>query len=198
METISQKIIETGRRQPVFRARDIQGVRDPRSALRRMVRKGQLIQAGRGLYRLAGGEPSLNHSLAEATLRYPGGVICLVTALVFHGIGTQMPHVTWMMRHDRKSPPKEGSIRFVYCTSTAFHHGIEEHVIEGVTVRVYTPAKTIADCFKYRNKIGLDVALEALREGWRDKRFTMDELWTAAKINRVQSIIQPYIEMLVQ
>lgn len=198
METIADKIRKAGRKRIAFRARDIAGVRDPRSTLRRMVRMGELVQAGRGLYRLPGGEWSVSHTLAEAALRYPGCVICLVSALAFHGIGTQVPHETWLMRRDRKAPPRGEAVRFVYSTGPGFAYGVEEHVIDGVTVRVYGPAKTVADCFKYRNKIGLDVALEALREGWRGKRFTMDELWAAAKVCRVQSVMQPYIEMLVQ
>ena len=198
MELITDKIMKTARRQSVFRARDIRDVRDPRSTLRRMVQRGELVQPGRGLYGLPDGELSMSHTFVEANRRYPGGVICLVSALVFHGIGTQMPHETWMMRRDRKMPPSDEAIRFVYCTGPHFEHGAEEHLIEGVSVRIYHPARTIADCFKYRNKIGLDVAIEALREGWRAKRFTMDELWAAAKVCRVQRIIQPYLEMLVQ
>lgn len=95
-------------------------------------------------------------------------------------------------------PNKDFPIRFVYCTGAAFSHGIETHRIEGMEVCIYAPSKTVADCFKYRNKIGLDVATEALKEGWRAKCFTMDELWQAAKVCRVQNIIQPYVEMLVQ
>lgn len=199
METVPEKILQTARRQSVFRAKDVLGASDPRSTLRRMVMRGELIQVDRGRYALSDAETSASHSLVEATRRYPGGVICLVSALVFHGIGTQMPHETWLMRHDRKVPPPHGSpVRFVYCTNAAFDHGMEGHVIEGTMTRIYTPAKTVADCFKYRNKIGLDIALEALREGWRGRRFTMDELWAAAKVCRVQGVMQPYLEMLLQ
>ncbi len=199
METVASKILETARNQSVFRANDIQGGHDPRSTLRRMVTRGELIQAGRGLYALPDAEVSANHALAGASKCHPGGVICLISALVFHGIGTQMPYETWMMRRDRKAPPTQGPpVRFVYCTGSAFFHGMETHAIEGVTVQVYAPAKTVADCFKYRNKIGMDVAVEALREGWRAGRFTMDELWAAAKACRVQGVIQPYLEMLAQ
>lgn len=198
MERTTDKILKVARRQSVFRASDILDASDPRSTLRRMVQRGQLAQPGRGLYVLPDGELSINHSFVEATRHCPGGVICLVSALVFHGIGTQMPRETWMMRRDRRMSPSNGAIRFVYCMDRYFEHGMEEHLIEGVAVRVYTPGRTIADCFKYRNKIGLDVAIEALREGWRMKRFTMDELWAAAKVCRVQRYMQPYIEMLVQ
>jgi predicted transcriptional regulator of viral defense system len=199
METIAQKIIKTAKNHAVFRASDIEGVPDPRTSLRRMVAKGQLIRVGRGLYTLPDAEVSVHHSMVEAVKRYPGGVICLISALIFHGIGTQMPYATWMMRRDRKPVPVQGPpMRFVYCTGSVFSHGVETHIIKGVEVHVYTPAKTIADCFKYRNKIGLEVALEALQEGWRTKRFTMDELWKSACACRVQSIMQPYLEMLVK
>ena len=199
MKTIREKVLEVARKQSVFRVGDLQDATDPRSTLRRMAAQGEIVRVGRGLYALPDAEVNEYHSLAEATKRYPGGVICLTSALFFHGIGTQMPYETWMMRPDRKMTPNQNiPIRFVYCTGAAFSHGMETHRIKGTEVSIYALAKTIADCFKYRNKIGLDVATEALQEGWREKRFTMDELWKAAKVCRVQSIIQPYVEMLVQ
>ncbi len=199
MKTVREKVLEAARNQSVFRACDVQDASDPRSTLRRMAAEGAIVRVGRGLYALADAEISANHSLVEAAKRYPGGVICLISALFFHEIGTQMPYETWMMRPDHKvTPNREFPIRFVYCTGAAFSHGIETHRIEGAEVCIYSCAKTVADCFKYRNKIGLDVAAEALQEGWRAKRFTMDDLWQAAKVCRVQNIIQPYVEMLVQ
>ncbi len=199
MKTVREKVLDIARSQSVFRARDVRDAGDPRSTLCRMVAQGELIRVGRGRYALPDAEVSGKHSFAEAARRYPGGVICLTSALFFHGIGTQMPYETWMMRPDRRlTPDRDFPIRFVYCTATAFSYGIEAHDIEGTEVSVYAPAKTVADCFKYRNKIGLDVAIEALHEGWRARRFTMDELWEAAKVCRVQSVIQPYGEMLVQ
>lgn len=199
MKTTREKVLKTARNQSVFRTSDIQEATDPRSTLRRMTAAGEIVRIGRGLYALPDAEISGNHSFVEAITRYPGGVICLTSALFFHGVGTQMPYETWMMRPDRKvTPNREFAIRFVYCTGGAFSHGIEKHLIEGMEVSIYSPAKTVADCFKYRNKIGLAVAMEALREGWRMKRFTMDELWKAVRVCRVQSIMQPYVEMLVQ
>lgn len=199
METLAERILRTARSQSVFRANDVRGAIDPRSTLRRMVARGEIVLVGRGLYALPDAEVGANHSLAEAAKRYPGGVICLTSALIFHGIGTQMPYETWMMRRDRKVAPTQGPpVRFVYCTGTVFSYGVETHTIEGMKVNIYAPAKTVADCFKYRNKTGLDVAIEALREGWRAKRFTMDELWKAAQVCRVQSVVQPYMEMIVQ
>lgn len=199
MKTLKEKVLETARKQSVFRARDVQGAADPRSTLHRMTKQGEIVRVGRGLYALADAEVTENYSLAEATRQYPGGVICLISALFFHGIGTQIPHQTWMMRPDRKVTPDSNlPIRFVYCTGAAFSYGIQKHDIEGTKVSIYSPAKTVVDCFKYRNKIGMDVAIEALREGWRAKCFTIDELWKAAAVCRVQRIIQPYAEMLVQ
>lgn len=199
VKTVREKVLEIARSQSVFRARDVQDAVDPRSTLCRMAAQGEIIRVGRGRYALPDAEVSGNHSFAEAARRYPGGVICLTSALFFHGIGTQMPYETWMTRSDRRmTADRDFPVRFVYCTAVAFSYGVEAHDIEGTEVSIYSSAKTVADCFKYRNKIGLDVAIEALQEGWRAKRFTMDELWQAAKVCRVQSIIQPYVEMLVQ
>jgi len=198
METVKEQIMDVAKKESVFRAGDIPGVADPRSTLYRMVSQGELVRVGRGLYALHNAEISENHSLVLATKRYPRGVICLISALYFHEIRTQLPYETWMMRQDRRVALDNGfPVRFVYSTGNVFTYGIEKHHIEGIEVSIYSPAKTVADCFKYRNKIGLDVAIEALQEGWRAKRFTMDEIWSAAKVCRVQTIIQPYAEMLV-
>ena len=197
MASVSEKILETARRKSVFRAADVSDVSDPRSTIYRLVEQGTLIRVGPGLYSLVVGDVGRHHGLVEATSAYPGGVICLISALVFHELGTQMPYETWMMRNDRKkAPPAKSGVRFVYSTGQAFRLGIESHTLEGIPVLIYSPAKTIADCFKYRNKIGLDVAVEALRDGWEGKRFSMDELWRAAKSCRVQGVMRPYIEMV--
>jgi predicted transcriptional regulator of viral defense system len=197
--TIRDRIIEIAEKQSVFRANDIPETKNVRPTILRMVSKGDLIRVGRGLYSLPDVDYGENHTLAEATKRYPGSIICLISALFFHKIGTQLPYETWVMRNDKRVPAEnEFPIRFVYCTDESFNFGIEEYQIEGTNVRIYSAAKTIADCFKYRNKIGLDVALEALREGWKDKKFTMDELWSAAKICRVQNVMQSYMEIVVQ
>ncbi len=199
MKTVKKQILDIARKQSVFRAGDIPNVEKPRTELCRMVAQGELVRVGRGLYSLPDIEIGENYSLAEAVKQYHGGVICLISALYFHRIGTQMTYETWIMRQDRNVPPVKGfPVRFVYCTGDAFSFGIEKHTIEGIEVNIYTPAKTIADCFKYRNKIGIDVAIEALHEGWKAKLFTMDEFWAAVKVCRVQKTIQPYLEMLVQ
>lgn len=191
--------MDIAEKQSVFRAGDIPNFRKPRAELCRMVESGDLIRVGRGLYSLPDIAVSENHSLVEAVKQFHGGVVCLISALYFHRIGSQLPYETWLMRHNRNVAPDKGSpVRFVYCSGDSFSFGIEKHMIEGTEVNIYSPAKTVADCFKYRNKIGLDVALEAFQEGWKAKLFDMNELYAAVKVCRVQKVIQPYMEMLVQ
>ncbi len=197
MKTTREMIIDVAKKLSVFRAGDLPDSIDPRSTLCRMISQGDLVRIKRGLYALPDAEISRHHSLAEAVKRYPGGIICLISALFFHEIGTQMPYEIWMMRQDRRMvPDKSFPVRFVYCTGRTFTYGMETHRIEGTEVVIHNPARTVADCFKYRNKIGLEVAIEALREGWKAKRFAADELWAAARVCRVQKIMQPYMEML--
>jgi predicted transcriptional regulator of viral defense system len=139
-----------------------------------------------------------NHGLALASAAVPQGVICLLSALRFHGLGTQLPSQVWIAidRRARRPGLKYPPLRVVRYTGSALTEGIREHRVEGQPVRVYGVTKTLADCFKYRNKIGLDVALEALREAWRSRRFTMDELERYARICRVQRVMRPYLEAL--
>jgi predicted transcriptional regulator of viral defense system len=126
-------------------------------------------------------------------------VVCLLTALRFHGLTTQSPHEVWLAIPPRAWAPKVESpkVRLVRFSGPALKEMVEVHRIEGVTVRVYTAAKTVADCFKYRNKVGADVALEALRDSWRSNRATMDELWAAARVCRMTNVMRPYLESLV-
>lgn len=129
----------------------------------------------------------------------PGGVVALLSALNFHGFTTQNPFEIWIAIDGRARKPEieYPPVRYLSLSGEALTAGVEEHNIEGRIVKVYCPAKTVADCFKYRNKIGLDVAIEALREGWREKRFTMAELNQYAKIDRVANVMRPYMESIV-
>jgi len=167
--------------------------------LSRMVRSGALERVGRGRYRLPDAPLTEHHGLALVAAAAPKAVICLISALSFHQIGTQLPHEVWIAIEGRTRRPSipYPRLRIARFSGQAFTEGIETHQIEGETVRVYNPAKTIADVFKYRNKIGLDVALEALREGWRARRFTMDEIHRYARICRVEQVMRPYLELLV-
>ncbi len=194
----TEKVLELVRKAGVFRPRDLDSHGVPREYLLRLCRKGLVQRVGRGLYTLADADVSEHHSLAEASKKIPQGVICLLSALRFHGLTTQAPFEAWIAidvkaRKPRSNGPRVHIVRF---SGVALHSGVEDHLIQGVTVRVYGVPKTVADCFKFRNKIGLDVALEALRECWRESRCTMDDLWRYAKICRVSNVMRPYLESL--
>jgi len=167
--------------------------------LTRLVREGAVERISRGQYRLPDRPSTEHYTLAVAARAVPEGVACLLSALSFHGIGTQLPHEVWIAIHRRARQPslRYPPLRVVRFSGKAFTEGIETHRVEGQPVRVYSVAKTLADLFKYRNKIGLDVALEALREAWRERRFTMDEMDRFARICRVERVMKPYLEALV-
>ena len=167
--------------------------------LRRMCARGQLVRVGRGLYSLPDADITTHHGLAQAAKAIPRGIICLLSALRFHDIGTQAPHEIWIALDRRAARPRvtHPITRIVRFSGESLTRGLDEHSIEGVQVKIYNPAKTVADCFKYRNKIGLDVAIEALREALHDRKCSMDDLWKYSKICRVTKIIRPYMEATV-
>ena len=182
----------------VVRPKDLAGHGIAPIYLSRLCQRGMLTKVARGLYTAVGHEPTVHHTMAGVSKRVPHGVICLLTALRFHGIGTQNPADVWLAV-DRKAqrPVVTGlPVRLVRFSGPALDEGVEEHVIEGVTVQITNPAKTVADCFKYRNKIGLDVALEALRDSWRSRKVKADDLWRYAKVCRVSNVMRPYLETL--
>ncbi len=195
----SAQVIELARIKGVLRPRDLQSYSIPREYLRRLTDRGLLEKIGRGLYTLPGADISEMHSLAEVAKRVPRGVICLLSALRFHDLTTQNPFQVWLaIDVDARAPmPDSVPLRIVRFSGPALNSFIEEHNIEGVPIRVYSPAKTVADCFKFRNKIGLDIAIEALKDCWRQRKATIDEIWAAAKICRVTTIIRPYLESIV-
>jgi len=182
----------------ILRTRDLEAYGIWRANLRDYVEQGVLTRVGRGLYTLVGVEAGENHSLAEVGKRVPQGTVCLLSALRFHGLTTQQPHETWLALDGKARSPKTDSLalRIVRFTGSALSEGREEHIIEGVPVKIYNLAKTVADCFKFRNKIGLDVALEALRETWRARRCGMSELMRYARVCRVANVMRPYLESL--
>jgi predicted transcriptional regulator of viral defense system len=159
---------------------------------------GLLVKESRGIYRLAGSSSWGNPDLALVALRIPKGVICLISALHFHGLTTQIPHHVdvALLQYSEKPRLEYPPVRYVWMSKESFTAGIEQNNLEGVSVNVYGVAKTIADCFKFRNKIGMDLALEALREGLRQKRCSVDEILGFARINRVEKVIRPYLEAL--
>ena len=167
--------------------------------LTRLVADGALERVARGHYQLADRPVTEHHGLAIVSRTVPRGVICLLSALSVHGIGTQLPAEVWVAIEGRARHPvlAHPPLRVVRFSGRAFTEGVEIHRLEGESIRVYGVAKTLADLFKYRNKVGLDVALEALREAWRGKRFKMQELDRAAGICRVERVMRPYVEAVV-
>lgn len=167
--------------------------------LSRLVAYGTLERVARGQYRLADADVSENHGLVLASVAAPHGVVCLLSALSFHGIGTQLPAEIWFaIERGRRAPRIPNlQVRTVRYSGPAFSEGIELHRIERQPVRVYSVAKTIADLFKARNRVGVEVAVEALREAWRDRRFTMPDLDRAARACRVERVMRPYLEAVV-
>ncbi|MFH1701305.1 MAG: type IV toxin-antitoxin system AbiEi family antitoxin domain-containing protein [Candidatus Zixiibacteriota bacterium] len=196
---IRKKIIQIVKQLGIVRPRDMDEYGIHRKYIHMLYNQGVLNRIGRSLYTLSETEPSENRSIAEACKRMPSGVVCLLSALRFHDLTTQSPYEIWMAIDNKARSPKELGIpiRIARFSGKVLTSGIEQHNIEGVTIRVYNPAKTVADCFKFRNKIGLDVALEALRDCHQSRKCTMDDLWKYAKICRVANIIKPYLESLV-
>ncbi len=195
----SEDLIQLVSKLGVARPRDLDVHRIPRAYLGRLTSRGLLERVGRGLYSIPGADMGEMNSIVEAALRVPRGVICLVSALRFHELTTQNPHQVWVaIDVDARAPKPNGvQLRIMRFSGVALNSMIEEHEIRGVTIRVYSAAKTVADCFKFRNKIGLDVAIEALRDCWRQRKATMDEIWAAAKICRVAEVMRPYLASLV-
>jgi predicted transcriptional regulator of viral defense system len=163
-----------------------------------MHRSGILEQLTRGLYRLADLPPLNNPDLVSVSLKIPNGVICLISALAYHEITTQVPHEIYIALERGAEAPRlsHPPIRIFWFSGQAFTHGIQTHKIDGVPVRIYSPEKTIADCFKYRNKIGLDTAIEALKLYRKRKGFKSEELLQFARVCRVEKVIRPYLEAL--
>ena len=180
----------------MVRARDLTARGISPTHLQRLYEQGLLQRSGRGVYLPADANLDENASLAEVALRVPNGVICLLSALQFHGLTTQAPHQIWIALPLRANTPRLDypPLRVVHLSGAALTEGIERRSIGAVCVPIYNPAKTVADCFKFRNKIGLDVALEALHDAWRKRRVTMDDLWRYAKICRVAPVMRPYLE----
>ncbi len=160
--------------------------------------KGVIERMGRGMYRLSAMPPLGNPDLATVAMKIPKGVICLISALAYHELTTEIPHEIYLALPRGMEPPRLDypPLRVFWFGAAAFKEGIEQHDVDGIAVQVYNPEKTLADCFKYRNKIGLDVALEALKF-YRRKRFQVDELMRYARICRVEKVMRPYVEALL-
>jgi predicted transcriptional regulator of viral defense system len=188
------------REQPpeIFRLRDLDRVKLTRARLRTLVRTGQAERVGRGLYRRPGEVTELD-TVATVSARVPGAVVCLLTALAIHRIGTQLPAEVWIAidRKARKPRTENLPIRIVRFSKALLSYGIEERTVQGVAVKLTSPARTVVDCFRYRNKLGMDVALEALKDGLATRRVTVPALVRAAQVCRVERVLKPYLEALL-
>jgi predicted transcriptional regulator of viral defense system len=195
---IEMQVKEIAARRGVLHTADFTALGATSHDLRRLVARGVLNRVGRGLYSLSDFEVTEAHSIVEAVQAQSNSVVCLLSALAFHVIGTQQPHQLWLAipYGARISQNRTAPTRIVVMRPSAYEYGIEIHRLEGVEVPIYSIAKTVADCFKFRNTVGLDVAIEALREALRDRRCTREDIRKYARIDRVEKIMRPYMEAL--
>lgn len=198
MATRTAKLLVFVKERSLVRAREVQEAGYPTALLYRLRDRGELEQVGPGLFRHPASELTEHHSYAEAAKRVPGGVVCLLSALAFHGIGTQNPRQVWMAveQGSQRPVPSSPPLKIVWFSGRAMREGVETHLVEGVPVPVFGAAKTTADLFKFRNKVGVDAAVEALREGWERRLFSISELTHHAEVCRVQAIIKPYLQAI--
>lgn len=197
--TKKQQVIDYVRQHSLVRPNELEALGLPRVYLYQLAKEGVIDHVGHGLYQWPDTQVDNHAALSEAAKKVPKGVICLLSALSFHEFTTENPFEVWMALERKSWRPRVDypPVRFVFMSGEAMEEGIDVHRLNGVDVRIFNPAKTVADCFKYRNKIGLDVALAALKEGWNSRRFTIDELMHYAEICRVKNVIRPYMEALV-
>jgi predicted transcriptional regulator of viral defense system len=197
MSTLAtQRVRQLFSKEAVLRSNELESRGLSRVDLARWVEDGVLVRVGRGLYACSDHAPSEHHSLVLVAKRVPDAVFCLLTALRFHELTTQSPHEVWIaLNEDARKPRLEyPKLRVARFSEASLAAGIEQHRVEGVTIRVYSAAKTVADCFKYRNKVGIDVAVEALRDYTRTHRGGANELARYARICRVARVMQPYLD----
>lgn len=199
MPTPAQRALTHLERAGIARSGDLeQQAKLSRSQIRRLLQDGVIERVGRGLYRHPRAPMAAEQNLAEAARLVPKGVVCLLSALRFHGLTTQNPFEVWLAIHRKAWRPEvdHPPLRLVHLSGTSFSAGVEQHDICGVQVPVFGAAKTVADCFKFRNKIGIDVAVEALRDYRRLHPNRLEDVWRFAEIDRVDQVMAPYLESL--
>ena len=197
MPGMTEQITDMARRRGRVSSADLAEIGASRTTLAYLAKKGVLRRIARGVY-VPADQISENETLQAVSLAVPHGVVCLLSALQFHEITTQMPMETWIAIERNQAIPKsrDFSLRIVRLGKIYFECGIEAHRLQGSTVRVYCPAKTVVDCFKFRNKIGLDIAREALKDSLSQGKATLDEIHRYAKICRMLTVMRPYLEMV--
>ncbi|MCK4642552.1 type IV toxin-antitoxin system AbiEi family antitoxin domain-containing protein [bacterium] len=196
MSRKEDKVLKIVEKEGMITPKEIEKRNISRQYIYQLYRKGKLEKVSRGLYKLANSLFSQNEMLIAVANSIPAATICLLTALRFHDMTVQNSYRIWISIHHKSHSPRASiPLKIIRMTGKSLTEGREEYVIDNTKIFVYNPAKTVADCFKFRNKIGIDVALEALREFIDQKKGTIDELWRYAKIDRVQNIIRPYLEV---
>lgn len=201
--TQSDHILDLAQRQRLLSAADVRARGWSPQLLIKLEQSGKLQRVTRGLYSLPDSQVTEqvteHQSLIEVCRRVPKAVVCLLSALQFHEIGTQLPFEVWVALPEATQTPASGNpaLRIARLRGAAYSEGIETFVEQGSTIRVYSLDKTITDCFKFRHKIGLDVALEALKDAWQQRKLDMNKVTHFARINRVEKVMQPYLETVV-
>lgn len=197
-DTHNQRVLDLARQKGLLRTSDLDAIDAPRVVLTRLTAAGLLDKVGRGLYRLPNYPGSEHEGLVTIATKVPQAVFCLLSSLQFHELTTQLPHQIWIAMPRGSHVPRIDypPIKMVQMSGEVYNAGIEEHLRDGVKLRVYGVAKTVVDCFKHRNKIGLDVALEALKDARAQRKATADDLWRYAKICRVTNVMRPYLEAI--
>lgn len=195
-KTLAQQVLELAQHKGVLRACDLEASAIPRVVLARLIATDQLKRVSRGLYRLPDAPSSELESLVTIARRVPQGVICLLSALQFHGLTTQLPREVWIAMPRGSHVPlfDYPPLRMIQGAPHVFRLGIEHVVRDQVPLQIYSAARTVADCFKFRSRIGVDVAIDALRDALTFKKATADEIWEFAKAIRVANVIRPYLE----
>ena len=194
-----ERVLALAQAEGIVRARDVTAVGIARTYLQRLCQEGRLVRVARGLYQAADADITAHHSLVAASRALPHGIVCLLSALQFHGLTTQAPPQVWITVGAKKWVPTQPpvSLRVIRAHDTVLTAGVEHHTIEGVAVPIYAAAKTVADCFKHRTKLGIDVAVEALRDCLRQHMCPVDALWHYAQVCRVRNVMRPYLEALL-
>jgi predicted transcriptional regulator of viral defense system len=198
VSTRSKFALELLHERGVVRAHELGQLSVGGETLQQLLRKGVIVRISRGLYALPDRALNEHDQLAQLAIKYPRMVFCLLTALQIHGLTTQAPHEVWVAMSPNARAPQVSypPLRIVRLSDPGMQ--VVAISLDGVvSIPVTSVAKTVADCFKFRNKIGLDIALEALRDAWRQKKVTMDELWESAQLCRVANVMRPYLESLV-
>lgn len=196
--TAADRAIEIISKGGMVRLREIKAAGIPEVVVARLAKAGRVVRLARGLYQMPDADLHASHTLAEVAKIVPKGVVCLISALVYHELTLQMPPFVWIAIdvHTRQPSHRYPPMRFVRFSRKALSEGVEQHMIEGAPVRITSPARTIVDCFRFRNKIGVDIAISAMREALRKRRCTPDEIVRHARSLRIASVVRPYLEAI--